>query len=272
MVRQTLTALLAVALSACASQLEDRRGSRGTTAGGEEGAEATESACPVPSYDADKIGEALDKAQTCYDAANIAERCAFGSSIDVGFVAQATEVCTQGFGKMSAEDTAAYKRLLDACAKKFEDSEGTLYRSMAAFCMLEVTKTFVEFYPETEEGLEVTVTTSPKPCPAAIESDPDAIEKAIGEAQYCYKATEIAESCAYGSSIDGAFVGAATEVCEQSFSGKLSAKDKALYDSLLGRCGAKYENESGTLYRSMTAFCGLQVTEMFESIYSEVEN
>jgi hypothetical protein len=225
----------------------------------------------VGSYDADKIGEALEGAQTCYDAANIAERCAFGSSMDVGFVAQATAVCTKGFGNMTGEDATAYKRLLDACAKKFEDAEGTLYRSMAAFCMLEVTKTFTEFYPEVGEGDEVVATTSPKPCPAAIESDPEAIEKAITEAQYCYKATEIAESCAYGSSIDAAFVGAATEVCEHGFSGQMSAKDKSLYESLLGRCGAKYENEQGTMYRSMTAFCGLQVTEMFESIYAEVE-
>jgi len=38
-----------------------------------------------------------------------------------------TAVCTKGFGKMTGEDATAYKRLLDACAKKFEDAEGTLY-------------------------------------------------------------------------------------------------------------------------------------------------
>jgi hypothetical protein len=263
MLRQIVIPLVSIAFGACGAGDSGSGGSRGKN-------DEVVNPCPVTDFNAEKIEQAIEQSTSCFDATNIAERCAFGSTMDIQFVGRASEVCGKSFDQMTAEDKAAYERLLGVCAQKYENEMGTMYRSMAAFCQLEVTKTFNLFYPEpTAEG-ESSVTTSLPACPVSG-SDAEAIEKAISDAQYCYKAASVAESCAFGSSIDGAFVGAATEVCEKGFAAKMSPEDTTLYHSLIGKCAAKYANEMGTMYLSMAAFCGLQITEMFDSLYSPVE-
>lgn len=102
---------------------------------------------------------------------------------------------------------------------------------------------------------------------------PDSAEEVmtkIEEQTECYFAAKIARECAWGSSIDVQFVAAASEKCV-GFESKLSRSDKKIYKKLLNKCAKKYENEEGTMYRSMSAFCTLSVIELMNELNSEVQ-
>ncbi len=103
-------------------------------------------------------------------------------------------------------------------------------------------------------------------CP--VDGDTADIREAIEQAGYCSNAVNIAKACAFGSSIDAQFVGAAIGVCSQSFDDMPASVD-ADYLALLERCDAKYQNEEGTI--SIAAFCQLEVASMFNSFYPEHE-
>jgi hypothetical protein len=224
-----------------------------------------DSTCPVE-YEADKILEAIDGGGSCYVAAGIAESCAFGSSLDVQLVASATAVCERGFGEMTDAHEHAYDTLLGKCAAKYENESGTLYRSMNAFCNLEVTKLFTDLYPEPEYGEpKVPYETS---CP--VESDPDKIEAAISKASSCGNAADLAGACAWGSSIDTQFAAAAGAVCAAE-TGELSAADAALHGQLTDACNALYTEGSGTLQLSVAAMCRLQIDVVFSTLAATVE-
>ncbi len=100
--------------------------------------------------------------------------------------------------------------------------------------------------------------------------DADKIQTAIESANSCYSASDIAQSCAFGSAIDVQFAGAAVTICEKEIKSITSA-EKAVLDGLKSKCESKYENESGTMYRSAAAYCILNVSEGFASALSGVE-
>jgi hypothetical protein len=237
----------------------------GTTGNGQ-GKVDGESSCPIADYDADKISAAIDGAGSCFVAAGIAESCAYGSSLDVSFVASATAICESGFGSMIEADKSAYETLLGKCAKKYENTEGTLYRSMNAYCDLEVTKLFTALYPESEYGSDL-VSYNPD-CP--VEADPDKTVRAISSASSCGSAADIAIACAWGSSIDTQFVAAASELCSGE-TGELTTADAALHDTLVESCNALYTEGSGTLQLSFSAHCRMQVDVVFNTLAGDVE-
>ena len=96
-----------------------------------------------------------------------------------------------------------------------------------------------------------------KDCPVK-EFSLDAREEAIRKAPSCKQALEIMEACAYGASGDTGLGGAVHERCEPEFLPRLSKSQKRAYDSEQKRCDAKYARQSGTMYRSFTAFCQAQ--------------
>jgi hypothetical protein len=63
------------------------------------------------------------------------------------------------------------------------------------------------------------------------------------------------EACAYGASGDTALGGAVREKCEPEFQPKLTKAQKRAYHREQKRCNEKYARQSGTMYRSFTAFC-----------------
>ncbi len=78
--------------------------------------------------------------QTCSDAADLARACAWGSSLDVGTVAAAEEVCYLEMAKqrgLTRTFFAMLERLEKDCDKKYESEDGTLYRSLHAYCRLD---------------------------------------------------------------------------------------------------------------------------------------
>lgn len=98
-----------------------------------------------------------------------------------------------------------------------------------------------------------------KDCPVE-ESSLDAREDAIRKAPSCRQALEIMEACAYGATGDTGLSGAVHERCEPEFLAKLSRAQKRAYEREQRRCDDKYVRQSGTMYRSFTAFCQAQST------------
>jgi hypothetical protein len=86
----------------------------------------------------------------------------------------------------------------------------------------------------------------------------EAREEAIRKAPTCKQAMEIMEACAYGAGGDTGLSAAVRERCEPEFLPKLSKAQKRAYDREQKRCDRKYARQSGTMYRSFTAFCQAQ--------------
>ncbi len=98
-----------------------------------------------------------------------------------------------------------------------------------------------------------------KDCPAK-DSGYEAREDAVRKAHSCKQALEVMEACAYTASGDTGLGAALRERCEPEFLGKLSKAQRKAYDREQKRCGAKYAKESGTMYRSFSAFCQAKST------------
>ena len=96
-----------------------------------------------------------------------------------------------------------------------------------------------------------------KDCPVQ-EFGLEAREDAIRNAPTCRQALEIMQACAYGASGDTGLGAAVRERCEPDFLPKLSKAQKRAYDREQKRCDQKYARQSGTMYRSFTAFCQAQ--------------
>ncbi len=91
-------------------------------------------------------------------------------------------------------------------------------------------------------------------CPVASMA-PSEVERLILAAPDCDEALKIFESCGMGATSDvmlGRFV---VEKCEAIFEGKLSAAQRRNYEGAQGACDGKYAGETGSEYRSLTAFC-----------------
>ena len=91
----------------------------------------------------------------------------------------------------------------------------------------------------------------------------DEIIAAINAAPGCDRAMKIFQDCEYGASGD-VLLGAAVETkCESDFMSRLTAARKKTYSREKGVCDRKYANESGTMYRSFTAFCRAETAQRY---------
>lgn len=96
-------------------------------------------------------------------------------------------------------------------------------------------------------------------CPVK-EFTAEAKEDAVRKAPSCQGALEVMKACAYGATGDRGLADALQERCEPEFVGKLSKAQKKAYDREQKRCDDKYAKESGSMYRSFSAFCQAQST------------
>jgi hypothetical protein len=80
-------------------------------------------------------------------------------------------------------------------------------------------------------------------------------QDAVRKAPTCNEALKAAESCAYGATGDVGLTTIVMEKCQAVFLTKLSKSRRRTYDRAIKHCGDKYKNESGTMYRSFSAFC-----------------
>jgi hypothetical protein len=98
-----------------------------------------------------------------------------------------------------------------------------------------------------------------KDCPVQ-EFSHEAREDAIRKAPTCKRALEIMTACSYGAGGDIGLGAAVRERCEPDFLPKLRTAQKRAYDREQRRCVRKYARQSGTMYRSFTAFCQAKST------------
>lgn len=88
-------------------------------------------ACPAGDLQLDAIIRAIETAPSCATAYKMAEACAFGSTADVQTTSIVIQKCE---ARMPQAQRAGYERAAKACHAKFASKDGTMYRSMAAFC------------------------------------------------------------------------------------------------------------------------------------------
>jgi hypothetical protein len=86
---------------------------------------------------------------------------------------------------------------------------------------------------------------------------------AINAAPGCERAMKLFEACEYGTSGDIHLGAAVEKKCEANFLKRLKAPQKLTYQREMGVCDRKYQNESGTMYRSFTAFCRAEVAQRY---------
>ena len=100
--------------------------------------------CPIKFGSDDymeKVSTIIESKKTCYEASQITQSCAMGSSMDVHFVNSALKICSKRI-HLSAFAQKSVDSANRLCIKKYAKSEGTLAMSARAFCLLEVTKLY----------------------------------------------------------------------------------------------------------------------------------
>jgi len=93
-------------------------------------------------------------------------------------------------------------------------------------------------------------------CPA---QDLDNIVDLLDRTPTCEKSLALFQACSYGASGDVALSEVVIRKCEGDFLSKLSKSQRQSYDRQQKQCSLKYQNESGTMYRSfeVSVFRGL---------------
>jgi len=99
-------------------------------------------------------------------------------------------------------------------------------------------------------------------CPARSTASAD-IVVAIETAPGCDRAEKIFESCQFGAGGDVELGAAVEKKCEADFFGQLTPPQKSAYRREIGVCDRKYQNQSGTMYVSFTAFCRARVAQRY---------
>src|SRR5215475_1478843 len=88
-----------------------------------------------PTLNLGEIEELVRKSPTCRRSVAVFELCEVGTSGDLRLGAAVTEKCEADFlGKLTAAQRRAYDSEQKRCAHKYQDKDGTMYRSFEAFC------------------------------------------------------------------------------------------------------------------------------------------
>lgn len=88
-----------------------------------------------PTFNHEAIEDMLRHAPSCRRAVTLFEICEYGAGGDVTLGMAVTKKCEGDFlGKLSVAQKRAYDRKQKHCARKYQNEEGTMYRSFEAFC------------------------------------------------------------------------------------------------------------------------------------------
>jgi hypothetical protein len=74
---------------------------------------------------------------------------------------------------------------------------------------------------------------------------------------------KVFEACEYGASGDVQLGAAVEEKCEAEFLSRLKTSQKQAHQRQPRVRNRKYQNQSGTMYLSFTAFCRAEVAQKF---------
>ena len=116
-------------------------------------------------------------------------------------------------------------------------------------------------------GLAVLLSLNAAPAEASIcqgkSMTPDETIDAIKASPGCEGAMKTFKDCAYTASGDVQLGAAVEKKCERDFLGHLGRPEKQAYQRKMRVCDRKYQNESGTMYLSFTAFCRAEVAQRY---------
>lgn len=84
------------------------------------------------------FSKAIETSETCYEAAKLAEACAWGSSLDVQTVSLAYDICSKELDSYNPDKKilTLLDDMKDTCNQKYVNMEGSMYRSMMSYCHL----------------------------------------------------------------------------------------------------------------------------------------
>lgn len=108
-------------------------------------------------------------------------------------------------------------------------------------------------------------------CPVDFQTSKDYmtdVAQIVVKKETCAEAAATAEACAMGSSMDSVIAGTASVVCKTPFEGRLKGQAFNAYLTLIQHCVSTYEDQQGSMYVSMQAFCELSVNKLFNELYA----
>ena len=87
----------------------------------------------------------IESAQTCQEAARLFALCAVGASLDGRLALSVEKVCERSFlAQLPAKEREAYRAAIDACNAPYATKRGTIYRSVAAHCRVDIMAAFAK--------------------------------------------------------------------------------------------------------------------------------
>jgi hypothetical protein len=99
--------------------------------------------CLARSMTLDEIVEAIDATPGCARAMKLFKACELGSSGDIRLGAAVEKKCERDFlARLRQPNKELYQRDMQACDRKYQNEEGTMYRSFTAFCRAEVAQRY----------------------------------------------------------------------------------------------------------------------------------
>lgn len=94
--------------------------------------------CPVQGTE-QKL-KTIASAAGCKEAVDLFKLCAIGSSSDARLAVPVLAICEKHFlSKLTAERRKAYAAAIEKCNAQYAKRQGTMYRSMAASCRVNMT-------------------------------------------------------------------------------------------------------------------------------------
>ena len=101
--------------------------------------------CPTLHHD--DILELLRQAPTCEKSLVLFEACSHGTSGDVELSKVVIRKCESNFLiKLSKSQRQAYDQQQKRCSRKYQNEDGTLYRSFEAFCSAVLARDYTRRY------------------------------------------------------------------------------------------------------------------------------
>ncbi|WP_426410650.1 hypothetical protein [Bradyrhizobium ganzhouense] len=99
--------------------------------------------CMDKSMTLDEVADTISAQKGCESAMKVFKDCELTASGDVALGAAVEKKCEADFKPgLSAAQTQAYKREMDACDIKYRNKSGTMYLSFTAFCRAEVAQRY----------------------------------------------------------------------------------------------------------------------------------
>jgi hypothetical protein len=106
-------------------------------------APALASICLGKSMTLDETIDAINAMPGCNRAMKLFEACEYGTSGDIHLGAAVEKKCERDFlARLEQPQKLRYRREMRVCDRKYQNEDGTMYRSFTAFCRAEVAQRY----------------------------------------------------------------------------------------------------------------------------------